>query len=79
LSMLCVNAVQFHTKAGIISPLHWIPKSLSKSFEFRGDNDSQLVGIYDTFGRVSCSLRLTFASIVTVPQTIGGSRGLESA
>jgi hypothetical protein len=79
LSMLCVNAVQFNTKADIISPFHRVPKSLSKSVEFRGDDDSQLVGIYGTFGRVSCSLGLTFASIVTVPQTIGGSWGLESA
>lgn len=55
------NAVQFHTRSGIISPMYGIASSGSqlKAVEFSGD---KLVGVYGRFGDAMDSLGFAFAS-----------------
>jgi len=70
---MVVNALQFHTKLGYLSPVFGIPRDNAKTTEVGGEESASLVGIYGRFGAVIDSLGFTFASVATAPTMIGSS------
>jgi len=68
-----VNAVQFHTKGGIVSPIFGIPAPDNSAMsKFKGKEGEHLVGIHGGFGDVLHKLGCTFSGLSRTPNMIGG-------
>ncbi|CAB9498780.1 Jacalin-related lectin [Seminavis robusta] len=58
-----VNAIQFYTEKGIVSPMYGLPRPESLESEFKGPQGSQLVGIHGRYGAAIDKLGFSFAKV----------------